>query len=367
MLADKTYVIAEAGVNHNGSLELALKLVDVAASAGADAVKFQTFQARNLASAGAAKAAYQQRHTDAAESQLEMLRKLELDEAAHRLLMSRCAQQGIQFLSTPFDLESLTLLVDRLQVPRLKLSSGEITNAPLLLRAAQTGKPIILSTGMSTLGDVQDALGVLAFGYLAPAAPPGRKAFSAALESSAAKAVLRDKVVLLQCTTEYPAAFADVNLRAMETLRRTFGLRVGLSDHTPGTWVALAAVGLGAVVIEKHFTLDRNLQGPDHKSSLEPNELKDLVAGIRVVEQALGAAEKRVAPCEAANRAIARKSLVAALPIRAGDVFTAQNLACKRPGTGVSPLEYWEYLGRRARRDYAADEVIADQAEARAG
>ena len=358
--APRTFVIAEAGVNHNGSVDRALELVDVAAAAGADAVKFQTFKAERLVTSGAAKAAYQERHTGAAESQLEMLRKLELDEAAHHRLLARCAERGIQFLSTPFDLESLDFLVNGLRLPRLKISSGEITNAPLLLHAARSGKPLILSTGMSTLEDVRTALSVLAHGYLTPAAPPGRSAFKAALENPAARGVLREKVVLLQCTTEYPAPFAEVHLRAMPTLREAFGLDVGLSDHTPGIWVAPAAVAFGAVVIEKHFTLSRSLPGPDHKASLEGPELKELVAAIRAVEQALGGERKDVTAAEAANRAIARKSLVAAAAIRAGEVFTLNNLACKRPGTGLSPLKYWEYLGRPAARAYAPDEMIQE-------
>ena len=358
-LATKTYVIAEAGVNHNGSLDLAEKLVHVAKDAEADAVKFQTFRADTLASTAAPKAAYQQRLTEAGESQLEMLKKLELSRGAHETLLTLARELGLDFLSTPFDLGSLHLL-DDLGLTTIKLPSGEITNAPLLFETARRGKQVVLSTGMSTLGDVEDALSFLALGYLEPDTSPSLSAARDAYALPKARAVLEANVTLLHCTTEYPAPFEDVNLAVLGTLRAAFGLRVGFSDHTPGLAASTAAVALGAQVVEKHLTLDRTLPGPDHKASLEPAEFVALVTAVRQVEQALGSPVKQPAPSERANRTVARKSLVAALPIRAGEPFTAANLTLKRPGTGVSPIFYYEYLGRSAPRDFAADEVICD-------
>lgn len=352
------YIIAEAGVNHNGSLEQAVLLVDAAAEAGADAVKFQTFKADRLVSRAAPKAGYQIENTGASESQHEMIRKLELDEAAHQHLHQHCRSRGIEFLSTPFDLESLDMLVSRFDLSFVKLASGEITNAPFLLAAARTGKPVILSTGMSDLGDVENALGVLAFGYLQQAAAPSRESFAAAYGSAGGQAALRGKVALLHCTTEYPAPLEEVNLRAMATLHQAFGLPVGYSDHTAGIAIPIAAAALGACVIEKHFTLDRNLPGPDHKASLEPDELKRMVRSIREVETALGSPIKQPAASERRNRAVARKSLVAAMPVRKGELFSSENLGVKRPGDGVSPMYYWEWLGKAADRDYQPDDKV---------
>jgi len=352
------YIIAEAGVNHNGSLDLAMQLVDVASEAGADAVKFQTFKAEQLVSGTTPKAEYQKTNTAASESQLEMLKQLELDKQAHRQLLAYCSERQIQFLSTPFDLESVDLLAVTLDLPLLKLSSGEITNAPLLLKAARSDKPIILSTGMATLGDVETALGIIAFGYTNHDALPGEAVFRAAYASPEARRILHEKVTLLHCTSEYPAPIADVNLRAMKTLATAFGLAVGFSDHTEGITVPIAATALGATVIEKHFTLDRTLPGPDHKASLEPDELKQMVAAIRQSEQALGSFCKHPAPSEAGNAAVARKSIVAVRNIRAGEPFTEENIGIKRPGTGISPLRYWEILGKHAKRNYVLDELI---------
>ncbi|MGE4506739.1 MAG: N-acetylneuraminate synthase [Desulfovibrionaceae bacterium] len=353
----RVFVIAEAGVNHNGDLEMARRLVRQAARAGADAVKFQTFKAQAIASASAAKADYQLRTTDAGQSQLDMLRALELSAEAHRELMALCRELGLEFLSTPFDLESLDLLVS-LGVSRLKLPSGELTNAPLLLAAARSGLPLLVSTGMARLGEVEDALGVLAFGMLGRKDPPGLAAFRAAYADPLAQAVLAARVTLLHCTTEYPAPFEDVNLAVLATMRQAFGLACGYSDHTEGLAVSLAAVALGACVLEKHFTLDRDLPGPDHKASIEPEELVDLVRQVRQVEAALGSAPKRPAPSEAANALVARKSLVAARPVAPGEAFTPENLAVKRPGSGISPMEYFDRLGRTAQRAYEADELI---------
>lgn len=355
---NRVYVIAEAGVNHNGSAERAMQLVEAAAAAGADAVKFQTFVPEALASRRAAKAVYQRQHSAAEESQLDMLRGLALDHAAHRRLRAHCRRHGIEFLSSPFDVESARLLIEELDVGVLKLGSGEITNGPLLLALARSGKPLILSTGMSTLAEVETALAVLAFGYSGAAAPPTVAQFAAAYATAAGRRALADKVRLLHCTTEYPCPFADVNLRAMDTLRAAFGLPVGYSDHTSGISIPIAAAARGACIIEKHFTLDRTLPGPDHPASLEPGELHAMITGIRQVEIALGHGRKEPALSELKNRPIARKALVAARPIRAGESFTVDNITAKRPAEGLSPMQYWELLGRSAARDYAADEAI---------
>ncbi len=354
----RVYVIAEAGVNHNGSLDLARELVSVAARAGADAVKFQTFKADKLVSRAAPKAQYQRATTDAEESQHEMIRKLELSDADHEALIAHCKVCNIDFLSTPFDLDSLALLAGRFDLPLIKMPSGDITNAPLLLAAARTGKPVILSTGMSTLGEIEQALGVLAFGYSETEAAPSMSAFEQAYVSAAGRAALQARVTLLHCTTEYPAPFADVNLRAMTTLANAFDLPAGYSDHTVGIAVPIAAVAMGAVVIEKHFTTDRNLPGPDHQASLEPDELAQMIRSIREVEISLGSAVKQAAPSELKNRAIARKSLVAGAEVRKGEVFTADNLDVKRPGDGLSPVRYWELLGTVADRDYGVDDKV---------
>ncbi|HJN60564.1 MAG TPA: N-acetylneuraminate synthase [Alphaproteobacteria bacterium] len=347
------FVIAEAGVNHNGSLDIARELIDVAAKSGADAVKFQTFKADKVAVATAPKADYQVTSTGGADSQLEMIRKLELGEDAFVALAEHARAAGIEFLSTPFDAESAAFLSQRLGVARMKIPSGEITNAPLLLAIAGLRRPMILSTGMSTLDEIEAALGVLAFA-LAGAGQPSPAAFAEAYAASD----LSDMVTLLHCTTEYPAPFAEVNLHAMDTMARHFGLAVGYSDHTSGIAVALAAAARGAVCVEKHFTLDRALPGPDHAASLEPGELADMAAGIRAVEAALGSPEKVPAPSESKNLAIARRSLVAARDIAAGDVISADALTAKRPGSGLSPMLYWDVLGSRAKRAYAKDEAI---------
>lgn len=354
------YIIAEAGVNHNGSIEMAKKLVDVAADAGVDAVKFQTFKAEKSISKYSPKADYQKKTTDETESQLDMVKKLELDEAAHHILIEHCQSRNIEFLSTPFDFESIDLLAHKLNLQHLKIPSGEITNGPYLLYVAQTGKPVILSTGMSTLGEVETALGVLAFGYLAVQDKPSLRKFQDAFCSEAGQKVLEEKVTLMHCTTEYPAPFEDVNLRVMETMRNAFGLPVGLSDHTPGIAVPIAAVSLGAVAIEKHFTLDRNLPGPDHKASLEPDELKSMITAIRNVEAALGNGRKVPKFSELKNRDIARKSLVADRTIQKGILFTEDNIAIKRPGTGMSPMSYWLILDRKSQKNYDQDEMIVE-------
>lgn len=354
-----TFIIAEAGVNHNGSLNMARRLVDAAAEAGANAVKFQTFRAEQLVSRHAPKAEYQTRTTDKAETQLEMIRKLELMDFDHEVLIAHAKARGVAFLSTPFDFSSLTLLTARFGLETIKIASGELTNAPFLLAISRVAKRVILSTGMSTLAEVEAALGVLAFGFSQPPeATPSRDAFAKTFASDAGQNSLRDRVTLLHCTTEYPAPFAEVNLRAMDTLAAAFALPVGYSDHTPGIHISVAAVARGARLIEKHYTLDRSLPGPDHKASLEPDELRQMVSAIREVELALGDGVKRPSSAEWKNRDVARRSLVAARPITAGTMFSAENIACKRPGGGVSPFEYWRVTGQVAARSYSEDEAL---------
>ncbi len=355
-----TFVIAEAGVNHNGDVERALRMVDAAADAGADAVKFQTFRADEVASASAEKARYQQAATGTDESQLEMLRRLELAPADHHTIAARCQERCIEFLSTAFDTTSLDMLVDELGIGRIKIPSGEITNGPLILHAASKNRPVIVSTGMATLEEVSEALGVLAFGWTHERAPTSRADFSAALASSEGRACVRERVTVLQCTTEYPTPYGDVNLRVMDTFRAEFETAVGLSDHTQGIAIPIAAAACGAELIEKHFTLDRSLPGPDHAASLEPDELRAMVIGIRAVEQALGSGEKMPQSSEASNRAVARRSLVAARAIPAGTRYAAADLTGKRPGRGISPMRLWEILGRTAPADLGIDEEVPE-------
>lgn len=330
----KTLIIAEAGVNHNGDIGMARQLIDVAADAGADLVKFQTFSADRLVTAGAVKAEYQLEATSAGESQHAMLRRLELTPDMHEVLIAHCHSRGIGFFSTGFDVESIDFLA-RLGLGRFKIASGEITNLPYLRHVGRYGKPVILSTGMASLGEIE-----------------------AAVEALEQAGTARSGITVLHCNTEYPTPMSDVNLRAMLSIGDAFGVAVGYSDHTAGIEIPIAAVALGATVIEKHFTLDRTLPGPDHKASLEPDELKAMVAAIRNVEQALGDGIKRPTPSEVKNRPVARKSLVAACAIRAGQLFSPGNLAVKRPGTGISPMLWDQVVGRRASRDFAADELI---------
>lgn len=333
-MSERTLIIAEAGVNHNGDLAMARRLVDVAAQAGADLVKFQTFSADRLATGTAGQAAYQVANTGVQESQREMLRRLELSPQAHRELVQHCAMRGIGFFSTAFDLESLSLL-ESLGQRLFKIPSGEITNYPYLRRVGALRGQVILSTGMAALSEIEAALDVL--------------------EHAGTQL---DEITVLHCTTAYPAAMADVNLRAMQTIRAAFGVKTGYSDHTPGIEVAVAAVALGATVIEKHFTLDRNLPGPDHLASLEPEELALMVRSIRNIEMALGDGRKRPTASELGNRAVARKVIVASREIAPGEVFTEDNLTTKRGGEGLSPMRWNEVIGRRAARRYFPDELI---------
>lgn len=354
----KIYIIAEAGVNHNGSLNKAKEMVRVAAAADADAIKFQTFKAAHLVSQSAPKAAYQLQATNEEESQYEMLEKLELTIEMHQELMRECKKYKIEFLSTPFDSDSLQLLVGQCGLHTIKIPSGEITNAPFLLEIAKTDQAVILSTGMSTLGEIETALGILAFGYLDVEEKPSLEAFQRRFVSDAGQAILRQKVTLLHCTTEYPAPYDEVNLKCMDTLLNAFQLPVGYSDHTKGITISLAAAARGACVIEKHFTLDKTLPGPDHKASLEPDELNDMIAGIRNIERAMGNGMKVPLASELKNLEIARKSLVAAIPIEKGSAFSEKNLTAKRPGNGISPLRYWEMLNRMATVNYHRDDQV---------
>lgn len=354
-----TFIIAEVGVNHNGSPDLACDLIDVAAEAGADAVKFQTFRAEALVTRSAPKALYQRVSTDPEATQYSMLKELEFDEDDHRRLKEHCELRRVEFLSTPFDLGSLNLLVERLGVRRIKLGSGEITNGPLLLASARTGRPVILSTGMSTLGEVEQALAVLAFGYTNAATQPDAEAFASAYGSEVGRAALRNSVTLLHCTSQYPTPVDDAHLRVMDTLRSAFGLRVGYSDHTLGVVVPIAAVARGAAVIEKHVTMDRTLPGPDHAASLEPDELRALVRAVREVESALGQSLKAPTPGELDTRAASRRSLRAGSGIHQGERFTEENVVARRPAGGVSPMQYWHYMGKQATRRYSTDEPLS--------
>lgn len=329
-----TLVIAEAGVNHNGDIALAKQLVDAAAEAGADLVKFQTFSADRQVTLSAKKADYQTKSTDRGESQHEMLRRLELSADMHASLIEHCTARGIGFLSTGFDIESVDFLIS-LGQDRLKIPSGEITNLPYLRHIGKLGCDVILSTGMACLGDIE-----------------------AAIEALESEGTPRSRITVLHCTTEYPAPMDEVNLRAMQSIGHTFGVEVGYSDHTSGIEAAIAAVALGASVIEKHFTLDRSLPGPDHQASLEPNELRAMVASIRNIEVALGDGIKRLKPSEAKNRTVARKSLVASKPIKSGEIFSSENMTAKRPGSGISPMRWDEVVGRQAHRDFALNELI---------
>jgi N,N'-diacetyllegionaminate synthase len=330
----KALIIAEAGVNHNGDIKMAKKLIEAAAAAGADFVKFQTFSAERLVTLDTKKAEYQIDYNRKNESQFEMLKNLELSNKMHFELVDHCRLHGIQFLSTGFDIESLNFL-EELGIDLIKIPSGEITNFPYLIHAGSLSKNIILSTGMASLGEIEDALRVI--------------------ESSGTN---RKNIVVLHCSTEYPTPMHDVNLKAMQNIGHAFSVNVGYSDHTSGIEISIAAIAMGAVVIEKHFTLDRNLPGPDHNASLEPSELKKMIDAIRNVEKAQGDGIKRPSNVEFANRLIARKFLVASKVIQQGEEFTLDNIAAKRSGGGMSPMRLNEVIGYKATRYYDVDEVI---------
>lgn len=326
------YIIAEAGVNHNGNLEIAKKLVDSAKEAGADCIKFQTFISKKIVSRNAVKAEYQKSNTDVNENQLEMLKKLELSFSEFEELFNYCEDRRIEFLSTGFDFDSIKFL-DSLKMKKWKIPSGDITNLPYLIKIAQLKKPVILSTGMSTLKEIQEAIKVL-------------------------KENGSTEITVLHCTTEYPTPYEDVNLTAMQTIKKEFDIPVGYSDHTQGIEVPIAAVAMGAVVIEKHFTLDRNMEGPDHKASLEPSELKAMIKAIRIIEKTIGDGIKLPANSEIKNIDIARKSIIANRDIKKGEAFTMENLTVKRPGNGVSPMKWFDVIGTYAVRDFVEDELI---------
>jgi N-acetylneuraminate synthase len=357
---EPVFIIAEAGVNHNGSLIMAKQLVDAAVAAEANAVKFQTFNTNELVCQHAPKADYQKIATGNDEMQYRMLKSLELSKADQIELQQYCQQQNILFLSSPFDLTSVDFLTHQLKLPLIKIASGEITHLPLLYKIAQTNTRVILSTGMSTLGDIETALGILALGYLHPNEKkyPEQSAWEKAYFSAAGQQILLDKVSLLHCTSEYPAPVTEVNLHAIQTIHQAFGLTTGYSDHTLGIAISLAAVACGAKIIEKHFTLDKTLPGPDHPASLLPHELKELVTSIRQIEQALGSSRKIPSLSELNNRAVGRKSIVALRPIQAGEKLSIENMGCKRPGTGLSPLNLATLINKTATKHYEKDELM---------
>ena len=356
----RVYIIAEAGVNHNGDVNMAKELIDVAKSAGVDGVKFQSYIAEHMVLPYADKAFYQRK--EKSKSQLEMLKGLELSKEEQLEIKEYAVKNKIDFISSPFDLESLNFLVEVLNLPVIKIPSGEITNAPLILKAAMSGRKLIISTGMATLGEIEDALGVAAFGYKKRSSDVvfHGSDFKKAYYSKEGQQLLEKNVALLHCISSYPPPFNEINLKAIKTLKRCFGVVTGYSDHTEGTAVAVAAVALGAKIIEKHITLDKNLPGPDHKISLEPHELCRMVKEIRQVESAIGESYKKPAMSEEENIRLMRKSIVAARDIKKGEFFMHENLTMKRPQNGISPMKLWEITGRRATRDYKKDEVILE-------
>ena len=355
----KVYIIAEAGVNHNGNSELAFKLIDEGYKAGADAIKFQIFKSENLATINADKAQYQLKTTKETESQLEMLKSLELPLITYFELKEYCEKLGIDFLITAFDSESLDFIINELKVSILKIPSGEITNGPLILQHAQSGLDIIISTGMANLNEIQDALSIISYGY-----KNQKKSIFSYKEiiefnkKNVLTKILKNKVTILHCTTEYPAPIDELNLKAIEKIRDTFNLKVGYSDHSEGILASIIASSLNTTIIEKHFTLDKLMKGPDHKASLEPNELKLMIDSIRSIENIMGKDEKKISPSELKNIDIARKSLVALKDIKKGEIFSKKNLTAKRPGNGISPMNYWDFLGKKATRDFFKDDKI---------
>ncbi|MDQ0725946.1 N-acetylneuraminate synthase [Microbacterium sp. W4I20] len=363
-MTDGVFVIAEAGVNHNGSLATAKELIDLAASAGADAVKFQTFSADNLALDTAALADYQRTSEDDSRSQHDLLRQLELSREEFRELRERCDAQGIQFLSTAFDVAGLDFLVAELGIPMVKIASGDLTFVPLLVAAGRTGLPVILSTGMAEMPEIERALRFIAAGLaqangiLDTSSRITEEVLDQAWSRRDARLEFSQHVTILHCTTEYPAADAHLNLQAMQTIASTFGHRVGYSDHSLGSLASVLAVGLGAVVVEKHFTFDVKAEGPDHAASLDPDGLRAYVADLRRVPVMLGSAEKRCQPVEEGNRAVVRRSLVAAREIAEGDIVTEAAVACFRPASGRTTFDYWDVVGAPATRSYRRGELI---------
>ena len=354
---DHVYIIAEAGVNHNGESDLAFALVEAAADSGADAVKFQTFDANKLVTKSAPKAVYQNQNTDIKESQLTMLQNLELSYDVHEKLQSHANRLGIEFISTAFDTDSLDFLMD-LGVPFFKIPSGELTNGPLLWQFAQTGKPLVVSTGMSTLSEVELALAVIAHGLTAKSEPTGIEEIWRYWSDAAVRAKLDGHICLLHCTSQYPTPMTDVNLRAMDTLGAAFGLPIGYSDHTEGDLVAISAVARGAKIIEKHFTTDRTLAGPDHAASLEPAELKSMIEKIRSVQQIIGTARKAPCPNELDTRHAARQQVIVTRNIASGHILARKDLTTARCGNGLPASELWDMIGQKATRDYQSGQAI---------
>jgi len=355
---NSVYIIAEAGVNHNGSLQSAIELVDAALDTGADAIKFQSFKADKLVTARAKKAAYQNNNQNDGKTQLEMLQALELSETAQQTLFDYCQQQSIDFLSSPFDQDSFLFLLQQLGLKKFKIGSGEITNAQLLYQLGQADVDVILSTGMSTMAEIHHALSVLAYGYSNKTPPACSADYSAALDSAQGKLLLAKHVTLMHCTTEYPCPVEEVNLAAIKTISDTFTLPCGYSDHTSGIHISLAAAALGATIIEKHFTLDKQQPGPDHKASIEPSELKTLVNNIRDIERAMGDGIKQVTVSEAHNKNIVRKGIYASCSIKKGERLTQDNVILKRPICQHQGVKFWDIIGTFASKDYLADEAI---------
>jgi N-acetylneuraminate synthase len=353
-----TYIIAEIGVNHNGELAIAKKMIDAAKEAGANAVKFQTYKTEFLVAPDTVKAPYQEKNTgDNLETQFDMLKKLELDKRTHSELKAYSISKKIDFISTPFDLDSADFLINELQVPLIKISSGEIVNGPLLLKVALSGLPIILSTGMATEDEISQALSIIAHGL---SNKIGKPDFNKELDENALS-LIKEKVTILLCTTAYPTPVDDINLLAMKRIESLFNTKVGISDHSDGITISLAAVACGACVVEKHITLNRNMPGPDHAASLEPHEFKRLVDEIRIVERAMGKPVKQANNSEKINLSIARQSLIAAKKIKVGENFSEENLSSRRPGTGLSPMNFWSLIGRTALRDYNKGDIIIDE------
>jgi len=354
----KVFFIAEAGVNHNGDRSSALELIDIAADAGADAIKFQTFTAKELVSMSAPKAEYQIKNDLADESHLKMLEKLELNKDLQIELSDHAKKKNIEFMSTAFDIDNLDFLVNEAGMKINKIPSGEITNAPLLIHHGRSSNKIILSTGMSGLEEIEMALSAIAFGMFNDHEKPSLKAFKETYNSNKRRARLKERVALLHCTSEYPAPIEDLNLRAIQTLSDYFQVSVGYSDHSLGIDASIIAVTLGAEIIEKHFTLDKNQEGPDHQASLEPKELKRLISSIRGVESILGSNKKAPTINEEKNKIVSRRSLVAKREIRQGNIFSMDNLTNKRPGNGISPFELWTYIGKKSKNNYNKDDQI---------
>lgn len=354
----QTYIIAEAGVNHNGSFEMAKQLVDVAKKSGVDAVKFQTFRTENLVTDDAKQADYQVSNLGEETTQFEMLKELELSYEEFFKLKKYCDILEIEFLSTPFDFESVDFLIDQLEMKKVKISSGELTNSPFIHYIATKQKPMIVSTGMATMEEIHVALSFIAYGLAFPTKRVMVKEVLKFYKTKRAKELLQTYVTVLHCTTEYPAQYDSINLRVLQEMKKELKIPIGFSDHSEGITIPIAATTFGIAVIEKHFTLSRNLEGPDHRASLEPKELKEMVKAIRTVEKSLGFSDKKPSKIELENRIAARKSLVAKIPIQSGEVITEKHLTVKRPGNGMSPNTFWEIIGKRSTNSYEKDALI---------